>query len=140
MDSKEIRRINLEYLINSVGSIKALAELIDSNPDYISQIKGSKAKKNVGDKLARRLEKAFRKEHGWMDKLHYQESEDYSHLNNEELLSVAITRIFNQMIRSGVFIMNKKMEYSVISDLVITEYKSLLNKSSSGEGDNSKAL
>ena len=38
MDVKEVRRLNLEYLIASAGSVKRIAEILGSNASYISQV------------------------------------------------------------------------------------------------------
>ena len=69
MDVKEVRRLNLEYLIAVIGSIKALSDLVDTDANYISQLKNGNSNKKMGDKFARKLEKAFEKPVGWMDKL-----------------------------------------------------------------------
>lgn len=74
MDSKTIRLKNLKSLINEIGTAAALAEKINASPSQISQIVAPKAIRSLGDALARRIEEAFRKPHGWMDQIHDQSS------------------------------------------------------------------
>jgi len=71
MDSKQIRRRNLRQLINEVGTQARLAELVGTKPTYISQILSPTAVGEIGDSLARRIEKALRKPRGWLDLPHY---------------------------------------------------------------------
>lgn len=128
MDVKEVRRLNLEYLIASVGSIKKIADLLDSNQSYISQIKNNNGNKTMGDSMARRLEKAFNKPHGWMDKLQFTEGEDYTRLNNEELLTLAVKKVINQLISAGIYEPKKAIDADIVSSLIVTEYEDLLGQ------------
>lgn len=75
LDSKEIRRLNLRLLIAEQGTAAALADKAQTSAAYISQILSPKTKAFVGDALARKLESATKKQHGWMDTLHYEISE-----------------------------------------------------------------
>ncbi len=67
MNIKEIRRYNLRLLAKEVGGISKLAEFLDKQPSFISQIIGSNVRKNIGDKLASEIEAKFNKEEGWLD-------------------------------------------------------------------------
>lgn len=67
MDRNERRRRRLEGLIKEAGSQKVLADLIGTDPNYISQIKNPKIRPSFGDDLAARLERAMGKPDGWMD-------------------------------------------------------------------------
>ncbi len=71
MDAQEIRRARLKELLDSLGrgGKARLAEMAATSPAYISQITSERTKANVGSDLARRIEKAFGKPHGWMDRL-----------------------------------------------------------------------
>jgi hypothetical protein len=77
---KEIRKINLSNLIRQSGLSKTkFADRIDTAPSYISQILGSRSKREIGDAFARKIELSFQKPKGWMDGMHddeasYQES------------------------------------------------------------------
>lgn len=69
----EIRRANLLVLIDESGGKRAaLAEKINTNPAYISQLLTPNAEKrrSIGDDLSRRLEESYKKPRGWMDKDH----------------------------------------------------------------------
>lgn len=68
MDIREIRRRNLALLRQQEGSIRALAERVDTDPNYLSQLLGSAGKHHMGHAMARRLENAFGKQEGWMDR------------------------------------------------------------------------
>jgi phage repressor protein C with HTH and peptisase S24 domain len=70
MDVKQIRHKNAHALAQEVGSWVELARLADTNPKYLSQIVSEKGKREVGDKLARKLEQGCGKPHGWMDQDH----------------------------------------------------------------------
>lgn len=67
MDRKQRRLARLEGLIKEAGTVKLLAELADTDPNYISQLRSGKIRASFGDDLAERLEKAMNKPNGWMD-------------------------------------------------------------------------
>lgn len=73
MDIKEIRRANLRLLIVEFGTQAKLAVASGTEAAYISQILSDKTKREIGDDLARRLEKASKKPHGWLDHSHTEE-------------------------------------------------------------------
>ena len=71
----EIRRRNLNRLIDEAGSATALAKRAGTDEAYLSQlVTGVKTKqgtvRGVGDKLAAKLEKAMNKADGWLDRDH----------------------------------------------------------------------
>lgn len=67
MENKEIRRQNVLQLIEQCnGSVKEFADKAGMQPAQASHLKTGF--RNVGDNLARRIERAFNKEVGWMDK------------------------------------------------------------------------
>ncbi|WP_145929202.1 hypothetical protein [Chromobacterium vaccinii] len=68
MESKEFRRANLLALIEQYGTIRHLAEKVDVAPNHLSLVKNHV--RNMGDKLARRIEEAVGKPVGWMDLPH----------------------------------------------------------------------
>lgn len=67
MDRKQRRLVRLEALIKEAGSLKLLAELAHTDPNYLSQLRSPKGRPSFGDDLAERLEKASGKPDGWMD-------------------------------------------------------------------------
>lgn len=73
MHVKEIRRLNLELLIAEAGSAVELAEQVDTNEGYLSQLRNETNERGVGHKLAKRLEDRRKKTSGWMDHPHPEE-------------------------------------------------------------------
>lgn len=72
MENKEIRKANLEGLIRKYaqesGMTKAgFADLCDISPSVLSQMTGNNPKRNVGDRMARKIEASFNLPSGWMD-------------------------------------------------------------------------
>ncbi|MBF0446565.1 MAG: helix-turn-helix transcriptional regulator [Magnetococcales bacterium] len=65
------RRQKLAKLILQEGSQSAVARKIGTDPSYLSQIMSPKGRRNVGELLARRIEKTYNKEPGWMDRPDY---------------------------------------------------------------------
>ena len=82
MNLKEIRRKNLEIVISKAGSAAKLASITDLSASAISQIKSEKHKRNIGDKIARKIETDMSLSYGWMDQLHSEEKE--TELSNVE--------------------------------------------------------
>lgn len=84
----EIRHDNLLILLDEAGTAEALANLVESSPIYISQLRNkavdSKTKKprQIGDALARKLESRCGKEVGWMDHEHPQMSYRQERINH----------------------------------------------------------
>lgn len=67
MEIKEIRRRNLLSLLEDYGQ-KELGKLTDTPPNYFSQVKNRT--RNMGDTVARRVEKMLGKSVGWLDTTH----------------------------------------------------------------------
>lgn len=74
MDVKQIRKKNAQTLAQEVGSWAELARRAETDPKYLSQIVSEKGTRQVGDKLARKLEQGCSKPHGWMDQDHSSQS------------------------------------------------------------------
>ncbi|WP_020209010.1 LexA family protein [Gilvimarinus chinensis] len=70
MDISEIRYTNTRAIVSSVGSLVAFGDAIGKAPAYTSAIAGKKPRKKIGNKVAREIEQAFKKPHGWLDRLH----------------------------------------------------------------------
>ncbi|SCU75540.1 Phage-related protein [Cupriavidus necator] len=75
MDIKTIRKMNVRLLEREIGSLSALARLAGSSQSYLSQCVGPNAFRSIGDEMARRLEHAMKKPHGWMDEGHMEEGQ-----------------------------------------------------------------
>lgn len=65
MDNKAIRRANLVGLIKEFETIARLARHTGAVASLLSQIKNGT--RQMGDDVARRLERALKKPEGWMD-------------------------------------------------------------------------
>jgi hypothetical protein len=71
MNISEIRLKNARYLANSAGGISAFAEKTGKSQPQISHLIGEKPIKNIGNKIAREIEKSFNQEKDWLDHAHY---------------------------------------------------------------------
>lgn len=67
MDNKLIRQTNLRALLKDFTSDKAFANAVGMDPAHVSQIKHGK---NMGDAIARKIERQTGKPVGWMDLPH----------------------------------------------------------------------
>ncbi|KRA74243.1 hypothetical protein ASD78_12170 [Lysobacter sp. Root667] len=94
MDNKQVRARNIDWLIDSYGGTAAFAKAVEREQVQVSQWRGGKA---IGDRLARSIESALKKPHGWLDQPQWSESEPQSalvHSSHRERLdasSVATT-------------------------------------------------
>lgn len=70
-DIKQIRRQNLRKLIDDSGMTDAeFAQRCGSSPSTFSQILSAKARRGLGDELARRIESVMNIEQGYLDTTH----------------------------------------------------------------------
>ena len=81
MDIKKIRLVNLNKLIKKHSSQRNLSDLIDVDSSYLSQIKNPSNPKNIGEKMARKIELALNLTNGWMDQ---PEDKESIHANTEQ--------------------------------------------------------
>lgn len=70
MDARARRRENLERLAKQYGTLEHLAELTESAPAHFSQVRNGN--RNIGHKVARRIEAKLQLAAGWMDVPHEQ--------------------------------------------------------------------
>lgn len=75
MNVKDIRRENMRALSRQIGGISEMAERLDKSQSQISHLIGSNPIKNIGDRIASEVEKAFSKPHGWLDREHFRVQE-----------------------------------------------------------------
>ncbi|MFA9202755.1 MAG: helix-turn-helix domain-containing protein, partial [Flavobacteriales bacterium] len=77
MDVYDQRFNNLKRLIKIHGSQRKLADLVETNPSYISQIltkvEANGRPRTVGNDFARKIEEKLGLQHGWMDSSHDQQ-------------------------------------------------------------------
>ncbi len=74
MDSKTIRYNNTRILVDQVGGVSNFAHRINKGQSQTSQFAGTTPIKGIGNKVAREIEVAFGKPHGWLDLPHNEES------------------------------------------------------------------
>ncbi|KYQ80576.1 hypothetical protein AWW72_18875, partial [Acinetobacter sp. NRRL B-65365] len=74
MDSKTIRYNNTRILVGQVGGVSNFANKINKGQSQTSQFAGTTPIKGIGNKVAREIEEAFGKPHGWLDVLHQEDS------------------------------------------------------------------
>ncbi|MGZ7882430.1 LexA family protein [Acinetobacter soli] len=67
MDSKSIRYKNTRLLVDQVGGVSSFADKIGKGQSQASQFAGTNPIKGIGNKVAREIEIAFDKPHGWLD-------------------------------------------------------------------------
>ena len=67
MDSKSIRYTNTRLLVDQVGGVSNFADKIGKGQSQTSQFAGTNPIKGIGNKVAREIELAFDKPHGWLD-------------------------------------------------------------------------
>lgn len=63
----DIRRANVRALITQLGGQAEFGRRIDMSDSQVSQLVGEKHTKNIGNIIARRIEKALGKPEGWLD-------------------------------------------------------------------------
>lgn len=68
--TKEIRRDNARKLRDGVGGNTYFATLIDREATQTSRFMGDNPTKNIGDDMARHIERCFDLPRGWLDKEH----------------------------------------------------------------------
>ncbi|WP_151808969.1 hypothetical protein [Acinetobacter soli] len=74
MDSKTIRYQNTRLLVEQVGGVSNFANKINKGQSQTSQFAGTTPIKGIGNKVAREIEDAFGKPHGWLDVSHQEDS------------------------------------------------------------------
>lgn len=93
MNNKEIRKQNLRFLLgkflieNPTKGKKDFAELCDTDPAVLSQvlrITTPDKEKNIGDKLARKIEIKLALGNGWLDKPNWLTPEDKNTLSPDQ--------------------------------------------------------
>jgi hypothetical protein len=73
----EIRLANARALCERLGTT-AFGSVIGYNPSRANQVVGPNPRRNIGDSLARKIEKSFHKPRGWLD-MDHAAFRDYNH-------------------------------------------------------------
>lgn len=66
----DTRRTNARTLAREAGGIRRLAERIGRAENSVSAMIGAGERRNIGEKIAREIERAFGKPPGWLDRDH----------------------------------------------------------------------
>lgn len=91
----EIRRNNARQLARSEKRQKDFAAKINREETYVSKIIGENPTTNIGDTLARLIEKSYKKSEGWLDQdhtFHGVELRASTNHNNQDIFD-AITKV-----------------------------------------------
>jgi hypothetical protein len=64
----DITRENARFLADSVGGPARFAEKVGISDSHVSQLIGKNPIRNIGSRLARKIEAAFEKPIGWLDR------------------------------------------------------------------------
>lgn len=107
MDSKTIRYNNTRILVEQVGGVSNFANKINKGQSQTSQFAGTAPIKGIGNKVAREIEEAFGKPHGWLDVSHEEREvlssnnfkDSFSNTHEEEYLS--LIRTLNSLESNG---------------------------------------
>lgn len=102
MDIYQIRRLNLQHLLNAEfdGKAKLLADRMNKDGSQIARYIKPRGgtPENMGPGVARQIETAVGKPEGWLDRLHSlgvkEETPYYNTLTNEEMQDVAEEKAF----------------------------------------------
>ena len=107
MDIREIRLQNMLSLAKEVKGLTALAKKSGVNKAYLSQLKSQKLDRTMGDLVARKLEVAMSKPHGWMDRIHGEDEvmDDVFTVDELRLLSAIIEA---ETVTAGVELTHKQ--------------------------------
>lgn len=115
----DIRLENLELLVKEAGTLDAVAEKADTTSVYLSQLRTRAIDiktghpREMGTRIARRLDDAYGKPRGWMDESHYteagrtapvearQETLQMVALNSRELDAIVSLRALSHKQREG---------------------------------------
>lgn len=99
MDSKTIRYNNTRILVEQAGGVSNFANKINKGQSQTSQFAGTTPIKGIGNKVAREIEDAFGKPHGWLDVLHQENSNSLSN-NLDNQFSTGNNKEFQALIKS----------------------------------------
>lgn len=83
MDINEIRKENLDKLLEKFSTIREFADVTGSAAAHISQMKNGV--RPMGTAVARRIESAMKLPRGWMDQSHLEDEESKPEVSEEAL-------------------------------------------------------
>jgi hypothetical protein len=137
MKPNAIRVENMNRIIKKRfnGSISDFVEVVwagetektkQTKQNYISQIRGGA--KPLSEANSALIEKMLNLPEGFMSRNHFVLEGNLNNINDFEAIELAITKIMNQFIKSGVYAQNKQMDTSYFAAFVVAEYKAILDK------------
>jgi hypothetical protein len=74
MTREELRRKNAKALADLIGGLAEFGRKVEMSDSQVSQIIGRTPKKNIGNKIAPRIEDAFELPRGWLDAVNSREA------------------------------------------------------------------
>jgi len=104
MDSKTIRYNNTRILVDQVGGVSNFANKINKGQSQTSQFAGTTPIKGIGNKVAREIEDAFGKPHGWLDVLHQEDSNLLSNNLNVPSTTVVDNKELEALFKSLIYL------------------------------------
>lgn len=137
MKPNAIRVENMNRIIKKRfnGSISEFVEALwgdetektkQNKQNYVSQIRGGA--KPLSEANSALMEKRLNLPEGFMSRNHFDLESNLDNINDFEAIEMAITKIMNQFIKSGVYAQNKEMDSSYFAAFVVAEYKAILDK------------
>lgn len=70
MKREDVRRENARELARTIGGLAEFGRTLEMEGSQVSQLIGKNPVKNIGNSIARRIERAFSKPEGWIDVQH----------------------------------------------------------------------
>ena len=70
MDIQKIRLLNLRYLVNQYGGQKNFANISDIGASQLNHVVGPNPIRNIGEKLARKIESNLKLDRFYLDEIH----------------------------------------------------------------------
>ena len=88
MTREELRRENARKLASGKGGKADFARIVSMEPSQVSQLIGPNPSKNIGNSIARRIERAYELPEGWLDAEH---PDTPMRADEEDVIAVAPT-------------------------------------------------
>ena len=112
MDSKTIRYNNTRILVDQVGGVSNFASKINKGQSQASQFAGTTPIKGIGNKVAREIEDAFGKPHGWLDVPHESETNPYNTNNlNQKYVDLSPSIPVISWVQAGSWTTSESVPY-----------------------------
>lgn len=139
----QVRLDNLQLLVRVAGTLEAVADKTGTTSVYLSQLRNrtpdheTGRPREMGTRMARRLEAAFEKPKGWMDEEHFpaapaappshmvqERGDGIGHLSAREVEAILALRSLSQKDRNAF--MNQLMAAAEVANQFTAEIKARL--------------